>query len=125
MNITIDYSSNLPMYEQIKVILKENILSGKLKYNDPLPSVRNLAKELNVSNITTKRAYSELEKENLIYSVSGRGTFVNNPDIKRLKEEKRITSIENYKRETLELKKLGIKKEEIINIIKKVYEEEK
>ncbi|MDP4178368.1 MAG: GntR family transcriptional regulator, partial [Bacillota bacterium] len=77
MKINIDYNSDLPMYEQIKTCIKENILSGKLNYQDPLPSVRQLAKELDVSTITIKRAYIDLEHDGFIYTLSGRGTFVN------------------------------------------------
>lgn len=125
MNIIIDYNSDLPMYEQIKRSIKENILLEKLKYNDSLPSVRQLAKELNVSTITTKRAYRELELENLIYSVSGRGTFVNNANINSLLEEKKLKLIENYKISTTELKKSGLEKKDIINIVEKIFEGEK
>lgn len=81
MNITIDYTSELPMYEQIEACIKANILCGKLQFNDTLPSVRQLAKELNVSTITTKRAYMDLEHEELIYTVFGKGTFVNTVDL--------------------------------------------
>ncbi|SHH12925.1 GntR family transcriptional regulator [Clostridium grantii] len=121
MNIFMDHTSDLPMYEQIKLSIKESILSGNLKYNDSLPSVRQLAKELNVSTITTKRAYLELERENLIYSISGRGTFVNNANINSLIKEKNLKLIEEYKISTLELMKSGLEKKDIIDIIEKIY----
>jgi GntR family transcriptional regulator len=121
MNITIDYSSDLPMYEQVKGCVKENILSGTLKVNDPLPSVRQLAKELNVSTITTKRAYMDLEHEGLIYTVSGKGTFVKAVDISKLLTERNKELLEEYERKTIEMKDAGITKESIINIIEKIY----
>ena len=68
MNIIIPNHSNLPIYEQIKVQIKEKILLGELKAGQPLPSLRNLAQNLRVSLITTKRAYTELEQEGLIES---------------------------------------------------------
>lgn len=125
MNISIDYSSDLPMYEQIKLSIKESILAGKLNYNDALPSVRQLAKELNVSTITTKRAYQELEYENLTYSISGKGTFVNKINIKDLLAEKKLKLMQNYIIETEKLKEIGLNKVDVIRIIEKIYGEEK
>lgn len=66
MNIIISNSSELPIYLQIVNQIKEAILSNNLKENEQLPSIRALAKDLNISFITTKRAYEELEKQNLI-----------------------------------------------------------
>ena len=121
MNITIDYSSDLPMYEQVKACIRENIMNGVLKVNDALPSVRQLAKELNVSTITTKRAYMDLEHEGLIYTVSGKGTFVKAVDISKLLTERNRELLEEYERKTIEMKEAGIAKESIINIIEKIY----
>ena len=121
MIITIDYSSDLPMYEQVKACVKENILSGTLKVNDPLPSVRQLAKELNVSTITTKRAYMDLEHEGLIYTISGKGTFVKAVDISKLLTERNKELLKEYERKTIEMRDAGIAKESIINIIEKIY----
>jgi Predicted transcriptional regulators len=121
MNITIDYNSSLPMYEQIKACIKQNIMSGKLQFNDGLPSVRQLAKELNISTITTKRAYMDLEHEGLIYTVSGRGTFVNVSDVSKLILEKNEKLVEEYINKTEELKNAGISKADIIKIIDNIY----
>lgn len=76
MDIIISNSSSSPIYEQIKTQIKDKILSGALKEGEPLPSMRLLAKELRISIITTKRAYEELEKEGLIESFTGKGSFV-------------------------------------------------
>ncbi len=83
MNIIISNYENKPIYEQIYQQLKNHIISGELKEGEILPSIRNLAKDLKVSVITTKRAYEELEKEGYIYSVGGKGSYVaeNNMDI--------------------------------------------
>ncbi|MDD7794699.1 GntR family transcriptional regulator [Clostridium sp. 'White wine YQ'] len=121
MNINIDYSSDLPMYEQIEICIKENILLGKIKFNEALPSVRQLSKELNISTITTKRAYMDLEREGYIYTVSGKGTFVNSIDTTKLLKEKREKLLEEYKMKVLEIKEAGVSKEDIIKIIEELY----
>ncbi|MBU3144673.1 GntR family transcriptional regulator [Clostridium sp. CF012] len=120
MNITIDYTSDLPMYEQIKACIKSNILCGKLQSNDTLPSVRQLAKELNVSTITTKRSYTDLEHEGLIYTVSGRGTFVNTVDVSKLLLEKKDKLIKEFKNMTREIIEAGVTKETLMEIIKTI-----
>ncbi|MBL4932835.1 GntR family transcriptional regulator [Clostridium paridis] len=121
MNINIDYSSDLPMYEQIKICIKENILLEKVKFNEALPSVRQLSKELNISTITTKRAYMDLEREGYIYTISGKGTFVNSVDTTKLLNEKRDKLIDEYKIKVLEIKEAGVSKESIIKIIDELY----
>lgn len=94
MNIKIQSKSGIPIYEQIEQQLKAQIVDGKLETGMSLPSIRSLAADLKISVITTKRAYEELEKEGMIYSVPGKGFFVDNPDIQYL-EEKRTLGIED------------------------------
>ncbi len=86
MNIIISNRSNDPIYTQIEKQIKSAILSGELKEGDMLPSMRNLAKELRISIITTKRAYEELEKSGFIQTVAGKGCFVAPENIELLKE---------------------------------------
>ena len=76
MNIIINNTSGVPIYEQIYAQLKNEIISGALKENEPLPSIRGLAKGLRISVITTKRAYEELERSGYIYTLAGKGSFV-------------------------------------------------
>ncbi len=76
MNINLSLQSEIPTYEQIKTQIKAQILSGELAPNAPLTSMRQLARDLRVSVITTTRAYSDLEAEGLIYTLQGRGSFV-------------------------------------------------
>jgi len=76
MNISISLQSAVPAYEQIKIQIKTMILSGELSASHPLTSMRQLARDLQVSVITTTRAYNDLEAEGLIYIVQGRGCFV-------------------------------------------------
>ena len=76
MQIFIDNKSGVPIYEQIYSQIKTQIISGAIAENEALPSIRNLAKDLRISVITTKRAYDELEKEGFLYTVAGKGCFV-------------------------------------------------
>ena len=73
MNILIDNKSGTPIYDQIYSQIKDQIISGALKQDELLPSIRGLAKDLRISFITTKRAYEELEKEGFIYTLPAKG----------------------------------------------------
>ena len=77
MFLTLDKTSSIPLYQQIVSEIRGLILTGRLKPGDPLPSIRQLAADLLISVITTKRAYQDLENEGLIQTRPGRGTFVN------------------------------------------------
>ena len=92
MDILISNSSDEPIYIQITKQIKGFIISGVLKEEEALPSIRSLAKELGISVITTKRAYEELEKEGFIETVVGKGSFVavQNKDFLREKKMKLI-----------------------------------
>ena len=76
MTIIISKTSNQPIYEQIVTQLKQAIIQNELSPGAPLPSIRQMAKNLSISVITTKRAYEELEKAGYVYSIVGKGTFV-------------------------------------------------
>ena len=80
-------NSNEPIYKQIASQLREQILSGKLKGGDPLPSIRGLAQDLKISVITTMKAYEELSAEGLVTASEGKGYFVNAQDQKMLAEQ--------------------------------------
>lgn len=87
MTILIDNKSGLPIYDQICSQIKAQIISGSLQSDEALPSIRNLAKDLRISVITTKRAYEELEREGFIYTVPGKGSFVAPKNTQLLREE--------------------------------------
>lgn len=95
MTILIDNKSGRPIYDQIYSQIKNQIINGTLKEDEPLPSIRNLAKDLRISVITTKRAYDELEKEGFIYTVPGKGCFVAKKNIELLREES-LRKIEDH-----------------------------
>ena len=81
MDIKISNLSSVPIYQQVATQIKSNILNGSLKYNDQLPSIRSLAKELEVGIITVKKSYEVLLQEELIYSKGAVGYFVNDIDL--------------------------------------------
>jgi GntR family transcriptional regulator len=93
MRILIANSSPDPIYEQIARQIKSQIISGDLDEGTPLPSIRKLAQDLQISVITTKRAYDELEREGFLDSVGGKGTFVAAQNQEFLRE-KRMTAVE-------------------------------
>ena len=121
MNLFINAAGDKPMYEQVKDGIKEAILSGELKAHQLMPSVRQLAADLNVSMITTKRAYSDLERDGLIYTVAGKGTFVKTEDIGMLQEKHIGEVMEQFIRQAEELKRLGVPIERLDNEMKKIY----
>lgn len=93
MQIILSNASPDPIYEQIVRQVRAQILAGDLQPGEPLPSIRKLAQTLQISVITSKRAYDELEREGLIDTVGGKGTFVAAPNMDFLRE-KRVRSVE-------------------------------
>lgn len=121
MKIIISNASSEPIYEQIGKQIKAQIISGDLKEGEGLPSIRKLAKELQISVITTKRTYVELEKEGFIDVVGGKGTFVAIQN-KELLKEKKMKSVEDLMSETvLEAQKLGISFDELHEMLTVLY----
>lgn len=80
-------NSGVPIYQQIADQLRADILAGKLKEGDYLPSIRSLAKDLKISVITTMKAYEQLEAEGLVTASQGKGFYVNAQDSEMLKEQ--------------------------------------
>ncbi|MFT8888029.1 MAG: GntR family transcriptional regulator [Ethanoligenens sp.] len=87
MRIVISNRSDQPIYEQIKEQIKEAILNGELREGEALPSIRQLAKDLHISVITTSRAYSELEQEGFAASMQGKGCFVLSQNTAMMQEQ--------------------------------------
>ena len=117
MQIILSQTSKEPLYAQIVEELKKQILKGILREGDTLPSIRTLAKDLHVSVITTKRAYEELEREGLIFSLVGKGSFVAGQQPHILKEWQ-LRAFENeLERLVLDGKRLGISKVEMKTMI--------
>ncbi|NNG66882.1 GntR family transcriptional regulator [Caldanaerobacter subterraneus] len=123
MDIIISNSSEEPIYEQIVRQIKEAILKGELEERELLPSIRNLAKELQISVITTKRAYDELEKEGFITTIPGKGTYVAAQN-KELMREKRLKIVEEKLVEAIiAAKAVNLSLEEIKEMLEILYKE--
>jgi GntR family transcriptional regulator len=110
------------MYEQIEDCIRQAVLSGKLENNSPLPSVRQLAADINVSTITVKRAYTDLEREGIVYTVSGKGTYVRLDNADKLKDERISALLERLECNVAELYTSGISKEKVIETVNKIYD---
>ena len=124
MKILIDNKSGEPIYNQIYFQIKNQIISGELKENELLPSIRGLAKDLRISFITTKRAYEELEREGFIYTLPGKGCYVAPKNIELLREEN-LKQIEEYIEQILRLaESCNLSKDDIIEMITFGMEEE-
>ncbi|MDD2504306.1 MAG: GntR family transcriptional regulator [Candidatus Neomarinimicrobiota bacterium] len=124
MNIIISNANNRPIYEQIYLQIKSAIISADLHEGDLLPSIRNLAKDLRISVITTKRAYDELEKEGYIYSVAGKGSYVAEKNTEILREA-HLKEIEEHIRKILQIApSCKLQTKDIITMFKIISEEE-
>lgn len=111
-------NDKLPIYMQIVQNFQTDILTGRLQADEPLPSIRVLAKNMNVSLVTAKKAYDTMDELGLVYTIAGKGTFVNSQNIETIREnkmpdlEKQLTEIIN------DAKNSGISKDELIELIK-------
>lgn len=124
MNILIDNKSGEPIYNQIYYQIKSQIISGDLKENELLPSIRGLAKDLRISFITTKRAYDELEREGFIYTLPAKGCYVA-PKNTELWKEENLKKIEEHMEQ---IKRLAVacalSEEDVLEMMRFCMEEE-
>jgi len=124
MNILISNISDKPLYQQIKEQIKDAIFKGELAEGDLLPSIRSFANDLQVSVLTIRRVYDELEQESFITSQAGRGTFVSAGNIELLRDAKRRL-VETQLQEAIHNAQLfGISKKELNTMMDILYEEE-
>lgn len=123
MRIIISNSSKEPIYEQIKRQIKESILRGELKENELLPSIRQLAKDLQISVITTKRAYDDLEQEGLIVSIVGKGSYVAGQNREYVREMRLRWIEEKLAEVVVESKALNVTLPELIQMLELLYED--
>ena len=123
MDIIVSNMDSTPIYEQITRQIKAKILGGELQPGEALPSMRLLAKELRISVITTKRAYEELEREGLITSQTGRGSFVAQVSGARLREEQ-LRAVEAHLAQAVHAAKQGgLTAEAFMEIAQTAFEE--
>ncbi len=124
MKLLINNKSGQPIYDQIYLQIKNQIISGALREDEALPSIRNLAKDLHISVITTKRAYDELEHEGFIYTVAGKGCFVASRNTELLREEN-LKKIEDYMQKITEIAaSCNLGTDELIEMLRVISEEE-
>jgi len=123
MDLIISNSSNDPIYLQIVNQIKAMIMSGELSPGEALPSMRNLAMQMRVSLITTKRAYEELERDGFIETYTGKGSFVKAQNAELLREENLRQVEEHLQKAVQKAKMSGITFEELSDILKMLYDE--
>lgn len=121
--IVIDPRSSTPIYEQIVIKIKELILKGILEPGDKLPSVRELSGIITANPNTVSKAYAELERQKVIETIRGRGTFVVENYKPRIQEDRMEALKEDLKKVILEAKYMGLTKEELVDIMDIYYEE--
>lgn len=121
--IRIDQMGGKPIYEQIIDAVKEDVLRGYLRSGDVIPSVRKLALDLKVTPNTVAKAYQELERQKIIQTVRGKGTFIaaQKPAKPDAEKENRISEV--LKTQIMELIYMGYRKEEIVKLTERIYEE--
>ena len=113
-----------PLYKQVMDQLKDAVAGGSLKPGERLPSIREMAKELNISEITIKRAYTDLEAEGFIYTRAGLGSFVADMDRDRLRQDKLHEIREELRRVLLTARRFGIKPNEVASLLEGLKKEE-
>lgn len=118
-----EFNDNLPIYIQIMNLIKSKMASGEINGGDKLPSVRELSKELKVNPNTIQRAYQELEREELVFTQRGMGTFATE-DIETIKNLKRYMARELVSKFFIDMKKLGFNFDEVKNIVSEWIERE-
>lgn len=124
VDIILSNSSDQPFYQQIKSQIKQAVLRGDLKEGELLPSIRNLANELQVSVLTIRRVYSDLESEGFISSHTGRGTFVSTIDSEMIRESMKHLVEQDLQKVIQDAKAYDISKAELIDMIRVLFEED-
>lgn len=121
--VTLDFKGNTPIYEQIIEQMKFHVMKGHLKPGDAIPSVRKLALELKVTPGTVAKAYQELERQEIIETIRGKGTFIAQ-EIRMEKNETKLTAIKKQLSTViLELRMMGYDSKMVLNLVKGIYEE--
>jgi GntR family transcriptional regulator len=123
MNLVISSASDDPIYQQIFDQVSAQIIQGQLQGGFCLPPIRTIAKELRISVITIKRAWEELERAGLIYSMVGKGCFVAPLSPETLQGKRALLANEKLSKDTAYYKSLGLTLEEIFALVKHNYEE--
>lgn len=121
--IALDYKSSKPIYEQIIEQVKFHVMKEYLKPGDSIPSVRKLALELKITPGTVSKAYQELERQGIIETIRGKGTFIAG-EIRMQEDEAKLMEVKKELSTTvMELRMMGYDKKMVMNLVKEIYEE--
>ncbi len=123
MHIILNNTSMVPIYEQLVNQVKNEIINGELAENEALPSVRALSGELRISALTVKKAYDKLEEEGFVITVHGKGTFVATTDKSLAMEARRKTVEDDFAAAIQKASAVGFTKEDILEIVQIILEE--
>ena len=123
MNVIVSNSSDVPLYMQIKEQIKDAILKGELEDGELLPSIRNFANDIQVSVLTIRRVYEELEK-GFAVSQAGRGTFVSMGNLELLRDSKRRIIEQDLQKAVHNAKLFDIAKDDLYAMLDILYEED-
>lgn len=124
MEIVVSNKTSRPLYEQISTQVKTQIMSGELKAGEALPSIRSLAKSLQISVLTVQKAYDLLQEDGFIETTAGKGCYVSaqNQDFYLEEQQKKI---EAHFNEAIEIARTsGIPLDKLLNLLRLLYEED-
>lgn len=121
MDIVIAERSNVPIYEQIHLQIAAQILDGRLEPEQPLPSIRTIARELGISVITIKKAWELLEADDLVYTRAGKGSFVTAHPTDSLRARRLSLAAQKFRQEAPYYRALAITTDELIKIVEQEY----
>lgn len=124
MNIILNNSSMIPIYEQIVDQVKNQIIAGMIIENEALPSVRALSAELKISALTVKKSYDRLEEEGFVITVHGKGTFVAAADKNLAIEARRKAVEDDFTNAIQKAKAVGMTADEVREIVEIILEDE-
>lgn len=124
MNVLVSNTSEFPLYMQIKEQIKGAILKGELEDGEMLPSIRSFANDIQVSVLTIRRVYEELEKEGFAVTQAGRGTFVSMGNPELLRDSKRRIIEEDLQKAVHNARLFDIDKNELLAMLDILFEEE-
>ncbi|MDO4491719.1 MAG: GntR family transcriptional regulator [Lachnospiraceae bacterium] len=123
MHIILNNTSLVPIYEQVVEQIKNNIISGELKEQDALPSVRAMAGTLKISALTVKKAYDRLEEEGFVITVHGKGTYVASTNQALAMEARRKAVEDDFTKVLDKARAVGMTKDEIREMFEFLLEE--
>ncbi len=123
MHILLNNGSMVPIYEQLVDQIKREIISGSLRENDSLPSVRTLSAELRISALTVKKAYDRLEEEGFVVTVHGKGTYVAATDRQLAMEARKKAVEDDFAAAVEKARAVGFSKNDILDIVALVLED--